>query len=272
MNYIPKPDDENINFNVQNSSPLKDFIILVVGASVLIFLLVMASGWLGETVAKRMSADWEEKIFPASTQQLLFKEKIQTWPELDRVVKKLSPDQGIRTFIICDATPNAFAIPGLQIGVTSGLLKMLKTENGLAMVLAHEIGHFQGHHHILGLGRSLGVSMVLSVLGIGQESVFLSELGQALSQRTYSREHEAEADRIAIALMIKTYGHLNGSDEFFAGLLEEEDTELIRNFPEFLSTHPLTKDRYSTLQTAMQASQKGQIQILHPLPSLCVDQ
>ncbi len=40
-------------------------------------------------------------------------------------------------------TPNAFAVPGGHIIVTQGLLDLVKSDMGLAMVLAYELGHHQ---------------------------------------------------------------------------------------------------------------------------------
>lgn len=45
-----------------------------------------------------------------------------------------------------DKTVNAFALPGGQIFVTMGLLKLLQTEGELAGVLGHEIGHVVARH------------------------------------------------------------------------------------------------------------------------------
>lgn len=270
MKYVPKHDSEN--FNVQDSSPLKDFFVLLGSATALIVVIVVAAGWIGEFVAIRLDRSLEEKLFPQSAQKLFFKGHVEKWEELDRVVHKLSPNQKFQTFVICDETANAFAIPGYQIGVTSGLLRMLKTENGLAMVLAHEIGHFQGRHHLLGLGRAFMVSLTLGLMGFSTDSFYLPTLGQNLVARTYGREHESEADRTAVNLMIKTYGHLKGSDEFFAGLLDEEDKEIQRKIPEFLSTHPLTKDRYTYIQDEMAKYKNGEVLPLQAVPSLCVNQ
>ncbi|MGB4853219.1 MAG: M48 family metalloprotease, partial [Ignavibacteria bacterium] len=43
-------------------------------------------------------------------------------------------------------TVNAFALPGGQVFITMGLLKLLKNEDQLAGVLGHEIGHVIGRH------------------------------------------------------------------------------------------------------------------------------
>ena len=53
-----------------------------------------------------------------------------------------------------DKTVNACAAPGGFVFVTTGMLKYLKSETELALILAHEIGHLEFHHSV----RELGVA------------------------------------------------------------------------------------------------------------------
>ena len=50
---------------------------------------------------------------------------------------------------------NAFAVPGDTILLVEELLNKVETENELAMVLGHELGHFHFRHHLKGMGRRL---------------------------------------------------------------------------------------------------------------------
>lgn len=51
-----------------------------------------------------------------------------------------------------DATVNACAAPGGFVFVTTGMLKYLRSEDELALILAHEIGHIEFHHSVRSLG------------------------------------------------------------------------------------------------------------------------
>lgn len=53
-----------------------------------------------------------------------------------------------------DATVNACAAPGGFVFVTTGMIKYLKSEEELALILAHEIGHLEFHHSVRELGAS----------------------------------------------------------------------------------------------------------------------
>lgn len=63
-----------------------------------------------------------------------------------------------------DKTVNACAAPGGFIIVTSGMIKYLKNENELALILAHEIGHLEFHHSVRSLGYSDYTSFALAAL------------------------------------------------------------------------------------------------------------
>lgn len=89
-------------------------------------------------------------------------------------------------------SPNAFALPGGRIVVSDSLAELL-TDDELAAVFAHEIGHIRRRHgmrNIL-LGSAGGLVAVFSgdISGVS--------LGVILLNLGYSREHEREADCFA---------------------------------------------------------------------------
>ncbi len=57
-----------------------------------------------------------------------------------------NPDRPFRFQIVDMAAPNAFALPGGHIYVSRGLLSLVNTEDELAGVIGHEIGHVVGSH------------------------------------------------------------------------------------------------------------------------------
>lgn len=82
-----------------------------------------------------------------------FNNKVVTDPSLNRYVNlvgqsvaKVSskrPNINYKFGIIDNSEINAFACPGGYIFITTGTLKVLKNENELAAILAHEIGHVE---------------------------------------------------------------------------------------------------------------------------------
>lgn len=241
MTYVPKDDPEN--FNVSESSPLKDFFILVGGVGTVLVIILLAAGWLGEFMAVRLSPETEKQIFGGISSTFSLKE----FPLGQQIADKLGPESGAKIFLLCDHQANAFAMLGYHIAVTSGLLKEVKTENGLAFVIAHELGHFEGRHHVRGLGRTLGIGLVLGVLGFSVDNSGFLNLSSTIVERSFSRTQESEADQIAIEKMLKTYGHLEGATEFFENI-QKKDTMVTSKWPTLFFTHPITTERIEKIK------------------------
>jgi Zn-dependent protease with chaperone function len=141
--------------------------------------------------------------------------------------------------------PNAWAKPGGAIFVSEALLKAVKTDIGLATVIAHELGHHERRHILSRMSRAVFVELPGGFLlgklrlRVGQEAVGLAEL-------SHGREQEHEADDYALRRVFRAYGTLEGSLEFyeFIATLEPEHSSAVR----YLRTHPLTLDRIERLR------------------------
>jgi Zn-dependent protease with chaperone function len=117
-----------------------------------------------------------------------------------------------------ESEANAVALPGGVIAVTRGLLDSVESENELAFVLGHELGHFHNRDHLRGLGRGAVFSLLLVVVGLGGggSAVQLASLAGQLAQREADRDREIEADHFGLALLAAEYGHVSGAEIFFS--------------------------------------------------------
>ena len=113
----------------------------------------------------------------------------------------------------------------------------------LAGVLGHEIGHKVEAHGLRQLYRSLSVYFLVAVIA-GDTGPILEDFlfeGQLLLQLSYSRQHERSADEFGLTLMRNTGYDPQGLKRFFAAIEAlAPDSEVDS---EWLSTHPLNKDR-----------------------------
>ncbi|MDH5857107.1 M48 family metalloprotease [Lampropedia aestuarii] len=146
--------------------------------------------------------------------------------------------------------PNAFATLGGHIAIHQGLLDSVQSENGLAMVLAHEIAHVRHRDPLVsaGSGLILASSMAL-LLGSGSESI-VGRTTAALTQLQFSRQQEQAADAAALNALLAHYGHLQGADEFFAAMQAQSQSLLQQAQPEFLQTHPDSAKRLALIRNA----------------------
>lgn len=135
---------------------------------------------------------------------------------------------------------NAFATFGGNIIVFDGLFDLVDTEDGLAMVLAHEIMHVKNRDAVKGVVRAVGLALLSSGLESGSYVDKIMDLGMS----GYSREQEEAADLSAVAVLGKVYGHAGGATEFFRKLatqVERRDvTAGAREITALGSSHPDT--------------------------------
>lgn len=149
-------------------------------------------------------------------------------------------------------TVNAFALPGGQIFITTGLLQHLETEAQLAGVLAHEVGHVIARHGAEHLARQqLGAALVNAV-GVaasdtpeqGRQAAVLAQAINQLVGLRYGREDELESDRLGFQFMTNAGYNPQGIVE----LMQILNAASGPNPPEFLSTHPNPNNRVERLQ------------------------
>ncbi len=244
MNYVPREDQHN--HNVSEESSLSSFVILFSAAALLCLAIFFSGAWLGEKVILMLSPQQEISSFSAWTKSMG-----EPWPEGKRILEKLiGKDSEHYTLVVLpQEDPNAFAFPGRVLGVTCGLIQGLKSENGLAFVFGHELGHFAHQDHLRGIGRSLGLGAGMMILGFPMESGF-AQLGQQLLARTFSREQESAADLHSIDLMKSVYGGLQGATELFELIQENKNASIMAGgrWERFLSTHPAPESRAEVIR------------------------
>lgn len=178
---------------------------------------------------------------------------------VNALVRQLpSADQGTawETAVFNNKEPNAFALPGGKVGVNTGIFTVARSQDQLAAVLAHEIGHVVEHHHDERITRQMNTQMGLGVIGAlagakyGQAgSNAVSQFGglgaQGFILLPGSRTQESEADVVGQRLMAN------------AGFNPEQAVNLWENMmaasggrqPEWLSTHPDPQSRIQELRS-----------------------
>ena len=137
-----------------------------------------------------------------------------------------------------DNTLNAFCTPGGYIYVYTGILKFLESEDQLAGVLAHEIGHADMRHSTRQITVMYGVQAVVEVaelVVLGTTTPLLTQMSTSLIGLKNSRAHETEADQRSVLYLCGTPYNAAGAAGFFEKLAKQPSGS---KQPEFLSTHP----------------------------------
>ncbi|MCT7956959.1 M48 family metallopeptidase [Laspinema palackyanum] len=170
----------------------------------------------------------------------------------DRLVAQSDRPNLPYTFqVVQDDSINAFATMGGFVYVTTGLLQAMDNEAQLAGVMGHEIGHIV-HKHSIRQMRELIIARGLAGAA-GIDSNIAVQIGVELAlRRPRSRQHEYEADRGALAILMNTGYAPGGLVQFFEKLLGKPSP------PTFLSTHPASSDRIAALEQMIPAGQANQ--------------
>ncbi len=159
--------------------------------------------------------------------------------------------------VLDDPAVNAFALPGGYLHLTRGLLAWLNSEDELAAVLGHEIGHVTARHASNSVSRAV---LAAPLTGLAQlldpdlEHVGLVVgVGAGLTRLSHSREQERQADDLALRYVQRAGYDPHALQDVFAALeAADEDTEATR-LPGWLSTHPSPADRSARLDAALSA-------------------
>ena len=251
MEYDPKLPAEGIN--TSDDHPLREFALLVAGligaVLALIAIAALAIDRLVPLVPPALEARWfggfADAVAAADPRsapvQALLDRLASHWPDAP---------YPFRVGVLDEPDPNALALPGGAILVTSGLLDQVASENELALVLGHELGHFRARDHLRGLGRGLAAQLVVGALGGSGELVSgLSGFAGALAQRGFDRRQESQADAFGLSLVQAEYGHVAGARDFFARLAssQRDAPNAGHRLARYLETHPLHEDRVEAL-------------------------
>ncbi|RDS86620.1 M48 family metalloprotease [Dyella psychrodurans] len=175
------------------------------------------------------------------------------------VANSAKPKDHFAFFIAKDPVINAFSAPGGYIGIDSGLIVITRTEDELAAVMAHEIGHITQNHLQRAYEQAKKDTPLMALVALGAIAAGGAAGGQAaaaallggqgaLMQKeiNFTRKDEAEADRTGIMTLAKAGFDPNAMAEFFQRMEDvmSADSGGI-NVPSLLEDHPVTAQRIS---------------------------
>lgn len=154
---------------------------------------------------------------------------------------------------------NAFCMPGGKIVVYEGIMKLVSSDDELAVILGHEIAHAVAKHSNERMSQQ-----VLAQYGAQILSQSLSEKSTALQSIAntvygvgaqygvvlpFSRKHESEADYMGLVLMAMAGYNPDVAVTFWQKMAAGGQSGV----PEFMSTHPSDSRRISDIQKELPA-------------------
>lgn len=148
-------------------------------------------------------------------------------------------DYDYNIMVVRNEQVNAFALPGGNIVIFSGLIEFSKSPEEVAAVLAHEMGHVEHRHVVDRLIKELGLQVLFGVLS-GGDAVVVSEISRTVTSTFFDRRQEKDADLFALDLMYRCQISPRAMGTLFRRM--ESEYGAMDQF-ELLNTHPAINSR-----------------------------
>lgn len=149
---------------------------------------------------------------------------------------------------------NAFCMPGGKIVFYTGLIEKLSLSDAeIAIVMGHEVAHALREHSREQMSQALVAQTTIgagaSLMGLSQGSVDLARAGyQALIATRFSRNDEAEADRIGLELAARSGYDPRAGVTLWKKMMAANQSG---RPPEFLSSHPAEVSRVAQIEALL---------------------
>ena len=211
-----------------------------------------------------------------SFREIQQKEKVSTDPQANERVRRVGqriaravgndlPDAKWEFVVFESKDLNAFALPGGKVGVYSGLLTVAATDDELATVMGHEIGHVTARHG----AERMSQAMLISGAGAVAGAVIEAKTGEARNREIFdvaygagaavgvvlphSRNNELEADRMGALYAARAGYDPRASIAFWQKMVAQKNASAAGGgkVAGLLSTHPPDDTRIARLKALM---------------------
>jgi beta-barrel assembly-enhancing protease len=178
---------------------------------------------------------------------------------IQKIVDRLQPQTAVeditfKVHLVDAPTVNAFALPGGQIVVYTGLISKSTTPEHVAGVLAHEMAHVTFRHGLERIAQSIGVVVAVNLV-LGDASGLIAIGGEVLKTTTinsYSRDQESDADAEGVRIL-----HEAGIDPIaladFFEIMNDKGHDELSQLVSWISTHPDHKTRIRNIKQHVSA-------------------
>jgi len=171
----------------------------------------------------------------------------------DEIANLLESPFPINITVIKIGIPNAFALPGGQVILLSGLIDDAKSGDEVIGVLAHEIAHVVRRDPLQVSLKQTGTALLISLLvGDVFGGTVISGVGSTVIESGYSRDAEAASDIMAVTALNQLGLTARPLADFLSRLSKSDG--IAAAIPEFLSTHPSGEYRADNIRNLSQAN------------------
>lgn len=157
--------------------------------------------------------------------------------------------------LIQDNQLNAWCMPGGKVAFYTGIMPVCKDDNGVAVVMGHEVSHALAGHGNERISQAMlaqyGGSLLGGTMSNSQWAGIFEKvypIGAQVGLLAYGRKQESEADEMGLYLMAMAGYDPRTATSFWQRM---ESSSTGSRTPEFLSTHPNPQNRIADLNADM---------------------
>jgi predicted Zn-dependent protease len=163
--------------------------------------------------------------------------------------------------LVQDDQINAWCMPGGKVVFYTGILPICKDEDGIAVVMSHEIAHAIARHGNERMSQQLAIQLGgMSLATATQEkpealqAIFNQAygIGSTLGALAFSRNQESEADKMGLVFMAMAGYDPEKAIEFW----ERMSSLGGQKPPELMSTHPSDERRIADIKAYLPEAKK----------------
>lgn len=162
---------------------------------------------------------------------------------------ELSKIYPIKITVVKNQEVNAYAIPGGNIVVYTGILRTMQSPDELAALLGHEAAHITERHSLRSVLRSAATGLMISVIFNDVSGILsiLVENAEGLRSMQFSRSMEENADEVGMKVLVKNKINPLAMKQLMQTL--KDNAPEMPSVLSFMSTHPATDDRIKHAET-----------------------
>ena len=237
----------------------------VLGACVLLgWLATVASGVMIRSLLARVPPTWERELGDSLITEL--EAEVHFVADTNRVARLAAlaapllsglPDKGaeLHFHLVEVDEPNAMALPGGHVIVTTGLLHIAGRPEEVLGAIAHELAHETQKHGLRKIVTGAGPVLVVRLF-LGNNRGLLAMLTQGsgtLVRQSFSQAYETEADDVGWRYLVAAHVDPSGLADLLRKLKAREDKHLMRlAAPQAFSSHPAVDKRIARLEARWQ--------------------
>ncbi len=231
----------------------------LVACIVLVWLGTLATRVMVRSIVNRVPPEWEQQygdgLIADLHGEMKFVEDTNQVAQLAALsaplVRALPQTRNqYQFYVVEDDEPNAFALPGGHIIVTTGMLRLAQPEEVLGAI-AHEVAHVTLKHGFRKVISEAGPFLICEIFLHGRSGALGAVAGASalMVGQSFSQEYEIEADDQGWQYLLAANIDPRGMIDLLRLLQNYETTHKERIVaPQAFSTHPATGKRIARLE------------------------